>query len=145
MKRIGFLLASAALCGVLVLSGPARAEDRGGWHGETPCCGGWGQAYAGLAFSAAHPWWGLGYPYYGYSYAYPYGPYGYDVAAAPSLPLIAAEAATAPLVTGRSVATGVGGSCSTPVTACALRHPSYIGGACSCRVAGGRVGGTVAP
>jgi len=142
MKQIGFLMASATLCSVLALSGPARAEDRGGWHGETPCCGGWGQAYAGLAFSAAHPWWGLGYPYYGYGYA---SPYGYDAAAmaATRLPMTAA-AATPPLVMGRSVAIREWGDyCSTPVTACALHHASYIGEGCSCWVEGGRARGTV--
>jgi hypothetical protein len=144
MKRFGFLMASAALSGALLVSGPAKAEDRGGWHGEIPCCGGWPQAYAGLAFSLANPWWGFGYPYYGYGNAYPYG-YGLAATAA-GLPPIAAAAATTPLVTGRSVAIGEWGNyCSTPIRTCALRHASYVGEWCSCRVPGGRARGTVAP
>ncbi|HXW72695.1 MAG TPA: hypothetical protein VEK34_14935 [Methylocella sp.] len=141
MKRIGCLLASAALC-VLPFSGLATAEDRGGWHGEIPCCGGWEQAYAGWAFSVAHPWWGIGFPYgYGY-YGYPYG---YDLAAATAgLPRLVSAAPPVPLATGRSVAIREWGNyCSTPMAACTLHHASLIGGRCSCRVAGGRANGTV--
>jgi hypothetical protein len=140
MKRLRFLIASAALSSVLLVNSPARAEDRGGWHGQIPCCGGWRQAYAGLAFSVANPWWGFGYPSYGYDYAYPYG---YDLAAtAVGLPLMAAAAATTPLVTGRSVAIHY---CSTPITTCALRHAPYVADSCSCPAAGGRIWGTVSP
>jgi hypothetical protein len=68
------------------------------------------------------------------NYAYGYGsPYNY-----------AAAAATAPLVTGRSVATGqMGMTCSTPIKACELYHASWVGNGCSCRVPGGRARGAV--
>ena len=110
---------------------------------------------------------GYGYPYnYGYAYGYP-SSYAYDyinpfaivtaptaaatalatpVAAAAAAPLDLTASATAPLVTGRSVATGqTGKMCSTPVKACELIYPSYIGNGCSCRVASGRLRGTVSP
>ena len=52
--------------------------------------------------------------------------------------------AAAPLVTGRSVATGqLGSYCTISVKACELQHPSYVGGACSCRVPGGHARGLV--
>lgn len=53
---------------------------------------------------------------------------------------------TAPLMTGRSVATGqIGNSCSTPVKTCELRHAAYVGIGCSCRVPGGHARGSVTP
>ena len=52
----------------------------------------------------------------------------------------------APLVTGRSVATGqMGIYCATPAKTCELYHASYVGGGCSCRVPGGRSRGFVSP
>jgi hypothetical protein len=52
----------------------------------------------------------------------------------------------APLMTGRSVATGqIGIYCATPAKTCELYHPSYVGGGCSCRVPGGRSRGFVSP
>ncbi|MGB6327041.1 MAG: hypothetical protein WBG11_15040 [Methylocella sp.] len=76
-----------------------------------------------------------GYPDPGNCYAYPAaGPAAYT----------AFGPAPAPRVTGRSVATGQQGShCTISVKACELRHPSYLGGACSCRVPGGRARGLV--
>ena len=54
--------------------------------------------------------------------------------------------APAPLVTGRSVATGqIGIYCATPAKTCELYHASYVGGGCSCRVPGGRSRGFVSP
>jgi hypothetical protein len=113
----------------------------------------------------------FGYPAgYAYGYGYPYATsYGYanpfaivtapiaavtapvtalttPVAEAAAAPLAVATSATAPLVTGRSVATGqLGKMCSTPVKACELYHASYIGNGCSCRVRGGHSRGTVSP
>ncbi|MGH6846745.1 MAG: hypothetical protein ACREC0_04680 [Methylocella sp.] len=108
---------------------------------------------------------GYGYPYansYGYSYGYanpfalvtapitalaaPVTALTTQVAAATAAPYEAATSATAPLMTGRSVATGqMGKMCSTPVKSCELYHASYIGNGCSCRVTGGRSRGTVSP
>ena len=69
-----------------------------------------------------------GYPYdytYGYGYPYDYG-YGYPGYGYP------AAATAAPLVTGRSVATGqMGNYCTTPVKTCQLYNASYIGNGCS--------------
>jgi hypothetical protein len=78
-----------------------------------------------------------GYPDPGNCYAYPMaGPAAY--AAFGSTP--------APLVTGRSVATGqIGIYCATPAKTCELYHASYVGGGCSCRVPGGRSRGFVSP
>lgn len=78
-----------------------------------------------------------GYPDPGNCYAYPMaGPAAYNVFG--STP--------APLVTGRSVATGqLGIYCATPAKTCELYHASYVGGGCSCRVPGGRSWGSVSP
>jgi hypothetical protein len=84
--------------------------------------------------------WNYGYPYdYAYGYGYPYGyGYGYPGYGAPY------AATTAPLVTGRSAATGqMGNYCTTPLTTWQLYHASYAGNGCSCRVSGGRSRGTV--
>ncbi|MGH6837631.1 MAG: hypothetical protein ACREDT_02285 [Methylocella sp.] len=118
---------------------------------------------------------GYGYPSsYAYGYGYPYAnSYGYSyefdnpfalvtapidllaapvttltrpVAAAAAAPFEVATSATAPLLTGRSVATGqMGNLCSTPVKTCELYHASFIGNGCSCKVTGGRSRGTVSP
>ena len=93
-----------------------------------------------------------GYPYtnaYGYQYNNAYG-YSSDynnpfwIVTAP----IAAVTAplTAPLMTGRSVATGqMGRMCSTPAKSCELYHASWVGNGCSCRVSGGMARGSVTP
>ena len=67
---------------------------------------------------------GYGYPY---DYSSGYGP---------------AAVATAPLVTGRSVAVG-GNYCATPVKTCLLSHTSWVGNGCSCTVYRGHARGTV--
>lgn len=58
-----------------------------------------------------------------------------------SLPILA------PLVTGRSVATGpmLGNYCATPAKTCELNRASPLGYSCSCKVPGGRVRGSVTP
>jgi hypothetical protein len=171
MKRFGALLAASALCGALVVSGPASAFH-GGWGGGGFHAGGWGGGWHGGGWGGGwrgggwNRWsggwggWGWGgglvglglgyglaggwdYPYYDY-YDFPYGgyaPYPYSYA-----PGYAYVAPAAPLVTGRSVATGgIGDFCSTPVKTCQLIQPSYVGGGCSCRVPGGRARGSVTP
>ncbi|HTV31500.1 MAG TPA: hypothetical protein VME69_00055 [Methylocella sp.] len=129
---------------------------RGGWGGR-----GWGWGgglwpyYAGLgAFGLGYGLgaWDYGYPYdydyayYGYPYdyygysgypydyygysGYPYGNYGYSYPGYAYAP--------APVVTGRSVATGAFGNyCTAPARTCLLKHASYVGGGCACRVSGG--------
>jgi hypothetical protein len=169
MKRFGALMAASALCGALLLGGPASAFGvHGGWGGHV---GGWGGGWRGGGWGGGwHGGWnrwsggwggwgwggglvglGLGYglaggwdyPYYDY-YDFPYGgyaPYPYSYA-----PGYAYVAPAAPVVTGRSVATGgTGDFCSTPVKTCQLIQPSYVGGGCSCRVPGGRARGSVTP
>jgi hypothetical protein len=92
------------------------------------------------AFDYGYPYDDYYDPYYAYYYGYPgdyagYPGYGNSV-----------TAGGAPLVTGRSVATGsVGKYCATPVKTCELYHASYVGGGCSCKVGGGRSHGSVAP
>ena len=172
MKRIAAYLVSAALGAVLV-SGPAWAQMRSdiAWRGYPYNPDNYAYNY-GYPYNYAY---GYGYPYnyaYGYpssyAYGYPYADsYGYanpfaivtaPIAAlaapatalttpvAAAAPFAVATSAAAPLVTGRSVATGqMGKMCSTPVTACELYHTSYIGNGCSCRVAGGRSRGSVSP
>lgn len=162
MKRFGILMATTALGVALVASTPAaafrgghiggwhgggwhRAGWHGGWHG-----GGWrGAGWRGAGWRggwAGNRWaWnrGWGYPNYGYGYGYPYG---YGLAAAAAAPLAVAAATTAPLVTGRSVATGqveMGNYCSTPAKNCLLYQESWVGNGCSCRVPGGRSRGSV--
>lgn len=99
-----------------------------------------------------------------YSYIYPpgtYQNYGYSswgnpfdflgaitepVTSLAMAPVNAVSGATAPLVTGRSVATGESGNyCSTPVRTCELIHSSFVGNGCSCRVNGGHARGSVVP
>jgi hypothetical protein len=82
-------------------------------------------------------------PYYGYGYGYPYGyGLGTGVAALATAPLALAGAATAPLMTGRSVAAS-GDYCATPVKTCLLYHSSWVGNGCSCKVYDGYARGTV--
>ena len=74
-------------------------------------------------------------PYYGYGYGYPnYNGYGYGAGLA--------GLATAPLMTGRSVAAS-GDYCATPVKTCLLYHSSWVGNGCSCKVYDGYARGTV--
>ena len=74
-------------------------------------------------------------PYYGYGYGYPYNNgYGYGTGLA--------ALATAPLMTGRSVAAS-GDYCATPVKTCLLYHSSWVGNGCSCKVYDGYARGTV--
>jgi hypothetical protein len=174
MKRIAAYLASAALGAVLVGSGPAWAQMRSSIASRYPYnpdnyAYNYGYPYAwgyGYPYNYAY-----GYPSsYAYGYGYPYAnSYGYanpfaivtapiaaatapvtalatPVAEAAVAPVAVATSAAAPLVTGRSVATGqLGKMCSTPVKACELYHASYIGNGCSCRVTGGHSRGTVSP
>ncbi len=134
-------------------------------YGSPPHASGYGYPYA-----AAY---GYGYPDtapYGYPYANPYGYWNesanpFSIVTAPvaaltapvtalaapvaqvaTAPFAVASEATAPLVTGRSVATGqMGRMCSTPVKSCELYRESFVGNGCSCKVSGGRARGTVAP
>ena len=115
MKLFGILIATAALGAALVASGPAAAFRDGGWYPNNYSSG-YGCPYD---YSS-----GYGYPY---DYSSGYGP---------------AAVATAPLVTGRSVAVG-GNYCATPVKTCLLSHTSWVGNGCSCTVYGGHARGTV--
>jgi|SRR5208283_5554703 len=162
MKRLGVLMAAAALGAALLASGPAEARwggggwHGGGWHGGGWHGGGWGGGWGHRGFGWNRGWgyggWGLAglglglglagldyssdYPYYGYGYSYPGYASGYGY---PGYGY-----AAAPLVTGRSVAIGgMGGYCSTPVKTCELYQASYIGNGCSCRVPGGHARGSV--
>ena len=84
--------------------------------------------------------------YQGYGYATPDNPFGFLVTSLAMAPVNAVSGATAPLVTGRSVATGQPGNyCSTPVRTCELIHSSFVGNGCSCRVNGGHARGSVIP
>ncbi len=112
----------------------------GGWDYSYPYadCGYWGGDYCGYGYSN----YAYSYPDYGYySNYYDNGyadDYGYPATGS------SGYYAAAPLVTGRSVATGqLGSYCTISVKTCELQHPSYVGGACSCRVPGGRAGGLV--
>ncbi len=79
---------------------------------------------------------GLASPYYAYGYPYTYG-YGAGLAGL----------ATAPLMTGRSVAVSPtadsGNYCATPVKTCLLYEPGWLGTGCSCKVYGGYARGIV--
>jgi hypothetical protein len=171
MKRIAAYLASAALGAALVGSGPAWAQMRSGYpYNPDNYAYNYGYPYA-YGYGYGYPYdYAYGYPSsYAYGYGYPYAnSYGYAnpfaIVTAPiaaltapvtalttpvaeaAAPFAVATSATAPLITGRSVATGqMGKMCSTPVKACELYQASYIGNGCSCRVTGGRSRGTVSP
>jgi hypothetical protein len=171
MKRIAAYFASAvlgaALIGAVPLGRKLGLEFEIGWHGYPYNADNYAYNY-GYPYNYAY---GYGYlSSYAYGYGYPYAnSYGYanpfaivtapiaaltapvtamtaPVGEAAAAPFAAATSATAPLVTGRSVATGgMGKMCSTPVKACELYHASYIGNGCSCRITGGRSRGTVSP
>lgn len=125
-----------------------------GWNRGWGWRGGWWPAYAGLGlgWAATSPYWGSGWGWgYGwpsssyYSYSWPYDSYYGAYGTYQPRPYYA-YTQTAPLVTGRSVATGsIGMHCATSVKTCLLRNASYIGGGCSCKVSGGRARGTVTP
>jgi hypothetical protein len=128
----------------------SRVGWRRGWGGNRWGWNrGWGAGwpgYAGLGLAGLGAGWGLNnawanYPYYSYGYGYPYNNnYGYGY----GYPY--AGATTAPLVTGRSVATGqMGNYCTTPAKTCLLYQESWVGNGCSCRVPGGRARGSVTP
>jgi hypothetical protein len=133
MKRIGILMATV-FGAALMSSGPASAAEvtcmyNGGVH---PCI--W---YPGYAYEDVSP--------YGYGI-------GSGLAALATAPLALAADATAPLVTGRSVATsamagpgvaGAGNYCGTPVKTCLLYEPGWLGTGCSCRIPGGHARGFV--
>jgi hypothetical protein len=127
----------------------------GGWRG-----GGWQGVYgnggAGWGVGAGLLGLGLGYGLagggeYGYNYGYgdPYAGYYSNPGYAYSPGFYTTQpriATTAPLVTGRSVATGqIGDFCTTAVKTCQLVQASYVGVGCSCRVPGGRARGSVTP
>ncbi len=170
MKRLGVLMAAAALGAALLASGPAEARwgggggwHGGGWHGGGWHGGGWGGGWGHRGFGWNRGWgyggWGLAglglglglagldygsdYPYYGYGYPGYASGYSYPgYASGYGYP--GYGYAAAPLVTGRSVAIGgMGGYCSTPVKTCELYQASYIGNGCSCRVPGGHARGSV--
>jgi hypothetical protein len=112
----------------------------GGWDYSYPYadCGYWGGDYCGNGYSN----YAYSYPDYGYDSSYYDNGYADDY----GYPATGSSGyyAAAPLVTGRSVATGqLGSYCTISVKTCELQHPSYVGGACSCRVPGGRAGGLV--
>jgi hypothetical protein len=136
-----------------------------------PVYGAYGSYGYGYPYAAAY---GYGYPDtrpYEYPYANPYGYYSNNygnpfsvvtapiaaltapvtalatpVAQAATTPFAVAGEASAPLVTGRSVAAGqMGIMCSTPVTTCELYQASWIGNGCSCKITGGHSRGSVAP
>jgi hypothetical protein len=151
MKRLGILLAFTVFGAALGTSGPASATEVSCWYngGVHSCI--W---YPGYTYA----W----YPGYTNSYAYPFGS---GLGAIATAPLAIATDATAPLVTGRSVAvenvpltegrsaavatvavTGVAGSgnyCATSVKTCLLREPGWLGTGCSCRIPGGHARGFV--
>lgn len=145
MTRFRILLATV-FGAALVASGPASAAEVNCWYN------------GGLHRCVWYP----GYTYeYGYPYGYGLGPIG-DIATAP---LTLAADATAPIMTGRSVAVekvplmtgrsvavetvavtsvaGAGNYCATSVKTCLLNEPGWLGTGCSCRVAGGRARGFV--
>jgi hypothetical protein len=96
----------------------------------------YGSGYIGRSVGYHHP---RHYRHYGYGY--PYGS-GYELAALATAPVVFATAATAPLVTGRSVAAS-GNYCATPVKTCLLYEQGWVGTGCSCKVYDGEARGTV--
>jgi hypothetical protein len=110
MKLFGILIATAALGVALMASGPAAAF-RGGWY-LNDYSSGYGYPYdysSGYGYPYDYSS-GSGYPYdyssgYGYPYDYSTGSgYPYDYSSGYGAGL--AAVATAPLLTGRSVAVG---------------------------------------
>jgi hypothetical protein len=150
--RSGFLVAIAGfvIATATVVAPPSRAgEVVSGWVPVDDGLGnGWG--------SNRPFWWGdLGpSPYWGgtswdqalpWPYNTTYGPastYTYRVGRA--VPYHAPDYAPAPAQEMPPPA-GLGAHCATPVKTCLLRQISTIGGACSCKVAGGPARGAVVP
>ncbi len=126
MKRLGVAASTVALLGALAIGSPALAF--GGFWGHGWNGGGW-------QVDGWHGGWCLPPVDLGYGRV---GGWDCDYSAPQA-------ATTAPVVTGRSVAEGVGDFCSTPVKRCELNHPSSLGAGCSCRVEGGRARGSVTP
>jgi hypothetical protein len=158
MKRIAPYLVSATLGLALIASHPAAAQVLGfGIDAGYPTY----PAYYSRVYG--YPYGYASYPYYrAYSNPYAYNAWDWgapiagvaSLAAAPvelagaavTAPMAVAANTAAPLITGRSVATGqMGNYCTTSVKTCELRHASYIGNGCSCRVTGGHARGTVSP
>jgi hypothetical protein len=158
MKRIAPYLASATLGLALIATHPAAAQVLGiGMDVGFPTY----PTYYSRVYG--YPYGYASYPYHGaYSYPYAYNAWdwGAPIARAASLvaapvelagtavtaPVAVAANTASPLITGRSVTTGqMGNFCTTSVKTCELRHASYIGNGCSCRVIGGHARGTVAP
>ena len=111
----------------------------------------YGEGYIGRSVGYYHPrhycHYGYSHPYrhvnYSYWYGYPYGyGYGLGLGALPTAPLALVADATAPLVTGRSVAVS-GNYCATPEKTCLLYEPGWVGTGCSCKVYGGYARGSV--
>jgi hypothetical protein len=169
-----FTATGLGLALLLGVPSEASAQWRGGWHGTGWGWADAGSGIAGWpgggwgwnrGWAATSPYedsdWGAGPPYhdryYGPSYAYGYRDYPTYFGAYQTRPYYGyartygytpsyAYAPAAPLVTGRSVAAGnTGMHCATSVKTCLLRNASYVGGGCSCRVAGGRAQGSVTP
>jgi hypothetical protein len=165
MKKIAPYLASATLGLTLIASNPAAAQVLGfGIDAGYPAYPAYYSRVYGYPYGyASYPYGYASYRYYrAYSNPYAYNAWDWgapiagvaSLAAAPvelagaavAAPLAVAANTAAPLITGRSVATGqTGNFCTTSVKTCELRHASYIGNGCSCRVIGGRARGTVAP
>jgi hypothetical protein len=127
MKHLLWLIGGATLGLVFAQGGPALAVDT---TTSIVCTD------PTIPFTARLAATKQGYPDPGHCWAYPAGSAAYS----------AFGSAPAPLVMGRSVATGqLGIYCATPVKTCELYHASYVGGDCSCRVPGGRSRGSVSP
>jgi hypothetical protein len=135
MKTLGAAASAAILLGALALGSPASAFGGfwgAGWNGGGWQVNGWNGGWClrpgDVGYGQLGSWNCEDY------YAGP------DFAFAPQV------VPAAPVVTGRSVATGgIGDFCATPVKTCQLVQPSYVGGGCSCRVPGGRARGSVTP
>ena len=130
MKHFGILLAIAVFGVALGASRPASAAEVGCLYN------------GGLHTCVWYP----GYPYAYVPSGVGLGPLG----AIATAPLTVAADATAPLMTGRSVAVGAvavgagsGNYCATPVRTCLLYELGWLGTGCSCRVPGGHARGFV--
>ena len=135
MKPLGAAASAAILLGALALGSPASAFGGfwgAGWNGGGWQVNGWNGGWCvrpgDVGYGQPGSWNCEDY------YARP------DFAFAPQV------VPAAPVVTGRSIATGgIGDFCATSVKTCQLVEPSHVGGGCSCRVPGGHARGTVAP
>jgi hypothetical protein len=139
MTRTALYLVSAALCtALLTVSGATFAQT------AAPAA-----QYPNYTYGYPPGYnYGFGYPNYYYNYDHPFAWMTAPLGAAAAAPAAVARAATAPLMTGRSVAVGpaeMGKYCTTPAKTCLLRNESWVGNGCSCRVPGGRARGSVTP